>query len=75
MTMRQVVYLQDAIGLRKKALDNRWAQLSPSQRVPVILIANAIVATLAWIGMSLLLQSTETLELIRFRTNHDLAIR
>jgi len=75
MTMRQVVYLQDAIGLRKKALDNRWAQLSPSQRVPVILIANAIVATLAWIGMSLLLQSTETPELIRFRTNHDLAIR
>ena len=72
MTMRQVLYLQDVIGLRKKALDN---QLSPSQRVPVILIANAIVATLAWIGMSLLLQSTETLELIRFRTNHDLAIR
>jgi hypothetical protein len=27
MTMRQVVYLQDAIGLRKKALD-RWATLS-----------------------------------------------
>jgi hypothetical protein len=72
MTMRQVVYLQDAIGLRKKALDN---QLSPSQRVPVILMANAIVAALAWIGMSLLLQSTETPELIRFRTNHDLAIR
>jgi hypothetical protein len=39
--MRQVVYLQDAIGLRKKALD-RWAQLSPLQRVPVVLTANAI---------------------------------
>jgi hypothetical protein len=71
MTMRQVVYLQDAVGLRKKALD-RWAQLSPLQRVPVVLTANAIVATLAWIGMSLFLPSTETPELIRFWTNHDL---
>jgi hypothetical protein len=74
MTMRQVSYLQDAIGLRKKALD-RWEQLSSLHRVPAILIANGIVATLAWIGMSLLLPSTETPELIRFWTNHDLAIR
>jgi hypothetical protein len=74
MTMRQVVYLQDAIGLRKKAVD-RWAQLSPLQRVPVVLTANAIVATLAWIGMSLFLPSTETPELIRFWTNHDLGCR
>jgi hypothetical protein len=74
MTMQQVVYLQDAIGLRKKALD-RWAQLSPLQRVPIILTANAILATLAWISMSLLLPSTETPELIRFWTNHDLVIR
>jgi hypothetical protein len=74
MTTRQVVYLQDAIGLRKKAL-GRWAQLSPLQRVPVVLTANAIVAILAWICMSLFLPSAETPELIRFWTNHDLAIR
>jgi hypothetical protein len=74
MTMRQVVYLQDAIGLRKKALD-RWTQLSPLQRVPVVLTANAIVATLAWIGVSLFLADTEMPELVRFWTNHDLAIR
>jgi hypothetical protein len=65
MTMRQVVHLQDAIGLRKKALD-RWAQLSPLQRVPVVLTANAIVATIAWISVSLFLPGTvaETPELI-----------
>ena len=74
MTMRQVFYLQDVIGLRKKALD-RWAKLSPLLRFHAILIANAIVATLAWLGMSLLLPSTETPELIRFWTNYDLAIR
>jgi hypothetical protein len=54
-----------------KALD-RWAQLSPLQRVPVVLTANAIVATLAWIGMSLFLPGSETPELVRFWTNHDL---
>ena len=74
MTMRQGLYLQDVIGLRKKAL-YRWAQLSPLLRLPAILIANVVVATLAWISMSLLLPSTETPELIRFWTNHDLAIR
>jgi hypothetical protein len=74
MTMRQVVYLQDATGLRKKALD-RWAQLSPLQRVPVVLTADAIVATLAWIVVSLFLPSAETPELIRFWNNHALAIR
>ena len=76
MTMRQVVNLQDAISLRKKALD-RWAQLSPLQRVPVVLAANAIVATLAWVSVSLFLSGTvaETPELIRFWTNHTLAIR
>jgi hypothetical protein len=72
--MRQVFYLQDAIGVRKKALD-RWAQLSPLQRLPVIVIGNAVVVTLAWIGTLLFLPSTETSELIRFWTNHDLAIR
>ena len=74
MTMRQVVNRQDAIGLCKKALD-RWAQLSPLQRVPVVLTADAIVATLAWIVVSLFLPSAETPELIRFWTNHALAIR
>ena len=76
MTMRQVLYLRDVIGLRKKALD-RWAQLSPLQRVPVVLAANAIVAILAWVSVSLFLSGTvaETPELIRFWTNHDLAIR
>jgi hypothetical protein len=68
--MRQVVYLQDAIGLRKKALD-RWAQLSPLQRVPVVLVANAIVATLAWIGVSLFLPGNETPELVRLWPDHD----
>jgi hypothetical protein len=74
--MRQVVNLQDAISLRKKALD-RWAQLSPLQRVPVVLAANAIVAILAWVSVSLFLSGTvaETPELIRFWTNHALAIR
>ena len=69
MTMRRVVYLQDAIGLHKKALD-RWAQLSPLQRMPVVLADNAIVATLAWIGVSLFLP--ETPELIPLWPDHDL---
>jgi hypothetical protein len=41
----------------------------------VVLTADAIVATLAWIVVSLFLPSAETPELIRFWTNHALAIR